>query len=194
MSAKEKSKLPRRDTYNIKTLLNDLKKLRLTPNLLYTVGTEVIYFEWQQALENLGADDEVVGHLKELLDFLQQDYEKRLVRGEIRREEDTPNAVINTFLKETPIEFQSYRLERSGEFISGVLRAAQVTNERDIARYKIIEGKLMKRLEENPSDSELWNELRLVLWILGRYEEASTAHKKAKKLGWEPSKSKTIGV
>ena len=113
---------------------------------------------------------------------------------EIRREKDTPNAIVNSFLKETPIEFQSYTLERTGEFINGVLQAAQSVNHKDLVRYKLIEEKLRKRIEENTSDPDLWNELRLVLWIHGRYEEASDAFKKAKKLGWEPSKSKTIGV
>ncbi|MFW9850666.1 MAG: hypothetical protein ACFFF4_16155 [Candidatus Thorarchaeota archaeon] len=194
MNDLERAKIQKRDTYSIKTLLTDLKKMRLTPNLLYTVGSEIIYYEWQRACENLGENDEVVVQMKEFLDFLQHDYERRLIRGEIRREEDTPNVVINTFLKETPIEFQSYTLERSGEFILGVLRAAQAVNQKDLVRYKVIEEKLRNRLKEDKANSELWNELRLVLWILGRYDEASEAFKKAKKLGWEPSKSKTIGV
>jgi tetratricopeptide (TPR) repeat protein len=187
-------KLPVRDVYTVKTLLNDLKKMKLTPSGLYAIGTEVVYHEWQKAIDNLGENDPVVVHLEELLNFMQTDYERRLVEGDLRREKDTPGATINSFLKETPLEFQSYVLQRSGEFISGVLRAAQVINKREIERYDRIENRLSAELEENPDNPELWNQLRLALWILGRYDEASFAFKQAKKLGWDKGKSRTVAV
>jgi len=187
-------KLPVRDVYTVKTLLNDLKKMKLTPSGLYTIGTEVVYYEWQKASDNLGEDDPIVVHMEELLNFMQTDYERRLVEGDLRRESDTPGATINSFLKETPVEFQSYALERPGEFISGVLRAAQVINKREVERYERMEKGLSVELEESPDDPELWNQLRLALWILGQYDEASYAFKQAKKLGWDKSKSKTVGT
>ncbi|MFW9912153.1 MAG: hypothetical protein ACFFEU_06765 [Candidatus Thorarchaeota archaeon] len=187
-------KLPVRDVYTVKTLLNDLKKMKLTPSGLYAIGTEVVYHEWQKAIDNLGENDPVVVHLEELLNFMQTDYERRLVEGDLRREKDTPGVTINSFLKETPLEFQSYVLQRSGEFISGVLRAAQVINKREIERYDRIENRLSAELEENPDNPELWNQLRLALWILGRYDEASFAFKQAKKLGWDKGKSRTVAV
>lgn len=187
-------KLPIRDTYTIKTLLNDLKKMRLTPSGLYTIGSEVVYYEWQKAIENLGDDDQVVVYLEELLNFMQTDYERRLLEGDLRREKDTPGATITTFLKETPMEFQSYVLERSGEFISGVLRAVQIVNKREIERYEKMEKGLSAALEKTPNDPELWNQIRLAFWILGKYDEASHAFKRAKKLGWDKSKSKTVAI
>jgi tetratricopeptide (TPR) repeat protein len=187
-------KLPVRDVYTVKMLLNDLKKMKLTPSGLYTIGTEVVYYEWQMAIDNLGENDPIVVYLEELLNFMQTDYERRLVEGDLRREKDTPGATINSFLKETPLEFQSYVLQRSGEFISGVLRAAQVINKREIERYDRIENRLSAELEENPDNPELWNQLRLALWILGRYDEASFAFKQAKKLGWDKGKSRTVAV
>jgi tetratricopeptide (TPR) repeat protein len=187
-------KLPVRDVYTVKMLLNDLKKMKLTPSGLYTIGTEVVYYEWQMAIDNLGENDPIVVYLEELLNFMQTDYERRLVEGDLRREKDTPGATINSFLKETPLEFQSYVLQRSGEFISGVLRAAQVINKREIERYERIENRLSAELEENPDNPELWNQLRLALWILGRYDEASFAFKQAKKLGWDKGKSRTVAV
>ena len=187
-------KLPVRDVYTVKTLLNDLKKMKLTPSGLYTIGTEVVYYEWQKAIDNLGENDPVVVYLEELLNFMQTDYERRLVEGDLRRERDTPGATINSFLKETPLEFQSYVLQRSGEFISGVLRAAQVINKREIERYERIENRLSAELEEYPDSPELWNHLRLALWILGRHDEASFAFKQAKKLGWDKGKSGTVAV
>jgi len=187
-------KLPVRDVYTVKTLLNDLKKMKLTPSGLYTIGTEVVYYEWQKASDNLGNDDPIVVYLEELLNFMQTDYERRLIDGDLRREKDTPGATINSFLKETPMEFQSYALERPGVFISGVLRAAQVINKREIERYERIEKGLSVDLEESPGDPELWNQLRLALWILGRYDEASFAFKQAKKLGWDKKKSRTVAV
>ena len=194
MSESKKSRVPTRSTYTVKTLLSDLKKLKLTPNTLYTIGTEIIYFECMQAKETLGEDDEVTIHLQELLSFMQTDYERRLLHGELRREKDTPNEAINTFLKETPIEFQSYVLNRPGPFVQGVLQAMQTQSSRDLDRYKRTEGGLRKDLEKHPKDSELWNQLRLVLWILGDYDGASDAYKKAKKLGWDKTKSKTVGI
>ncbi len=187
-------KIPIRDTYTVKTLLNDLKMMKLTPSGLHTIGAEVVYYEWQQAIENLGEDDPIVVHLEELLNFMQSDYEHRLIEGDIRREKDTPGATINSFLRETPMEFQSYVLDRPGEFISGVLRAAQIVNKREIERYGKMEKGLSAELEESPDNPELWNQLRLALWILGRYDEASYAFKQAKKLGWDKKKSKTVAI
>ena len=191
---KKKSQIPIRSTYTVKNLLNDLKKLKLTPSTLYTVGTEVIYFEWKQARDDLGEEDEITIHLEELLSFMQTDYEKRLVQGDIHREKDTPNEAINSFLRETPIEFQSYVLNRPGSFVQGVLQAMRTQSEREIERFTRMEHGIRKELEKSPKDSELWNQLRLVLWVLGNYEEASDAYKKAKKLGWDKTKSKTIGI
>ncbi|MGD9397012.1 MAG: hypothetical protein PVJ05_11335 [Candidatus Thorarchaeota archaeon] len=195
MSAERKGpRIPMRSVYTVKNLLNDLKKLKLTPSTLYTVGTDLIYFEWDQAREELGEQDEVTIHLEELLSFMQTEYERRLLHGELRREKDTPNEAINTFLKETPIEFQSYVLKRPGPFVQGVLHAIFTQSEREMDRYKRTEVGLRKDLERQPKNPELWNQLRLVLWVLGNYEEASDAYKKAKKLGWDKTKSKTVGV
>ncbi|MFW9944570.1 MAG: hypothetical protein ACFFB7_06190 [Candidatus Sifarchaeia archaeon] len=194
MSKEEGSKLPIRDTYTVKTLLGDLKRIRLTPGALYTVGSEVIYFEWKQAVEDFGEEDQVAVYLSELLEFMQSSYENRLVQGDIHRKKDTPAATINSFLKDTPVDFQSYVLQRPGEFISGVLRAVRVQSDREIQRYSRMEIGLKQELERRPKDPELWNQLRLALWILGRYDEASEAFKKAKKLGWDKKKTKTLGT
>ncbi|MBY8998776.1 MAG: hypothetical protein KGD60_13700 [Candidatus Thorarchaeota archaeon] len=195
MSAEKKSlRLQARSTYSVKNLLSDLKKLKLTPSALYTIGTEIIYFEWKEALDELGKDDEITIHLEELLNFMQTDYERRLLQGELRREKDTPNEAINTFLKETPIEFQSYVLKRPGPFVQGVLQAMHTQSDREIARYKRTEDGIRKELEKHPKDPELWNQLRLALWILDDFDEASEAFKKAKKLGWDKKMSKTVGI
>ncbi len=187
-------KITKRDTYTVKALLNDLKKLKLTPNSLYIVGNEIMYYELTEAKKNLGDEDAVTAYLEELLSFMESEYEERLVEGDIRREDDTIGATFTGYLKETPQEFQSYTLERSGEFIRGVLMAAQTQSLRDIQSYQKVEQTLRKRLEAKPKDPELWNELRIALWILGKYEEASAAYKKAKKLGWDRKKSKTVGA
>ncbi len=187
-------KITKRDVYSVKTLLNDLKKLKLTPNSLYLIGSEIVYYEWMQAKEILGEDDEITALLAELMTFMEEEYESRLVEGDIRREDDTLSHTFTEYLKETPIEFQGYTLARSGDFIRGVLMAAKTQSERDIIRYQRIETSIRKKLEGKPNDSELWNELRIALWIQGKYEDATGAYKKAKKLGWNKSKSKTIGV
>lgn len=187
-------KITKRDVYTVKTLLNDLKKLKLTPNSLYLIGSEIMYYEWMQAKENIGEEDEVTVYLEELMSFMEEEYESRLVEGDIRREDDTLSATFTEYLNETSKEFQSYTLARNGEFVRGVLMAARTQSERDIERYERIEGSIRKKLDTNPNDSELWNELRIALWIQGKYEDASKAYKKAKKLGWDKSKTKTVGV
>ena len=190
----ESIKLTRRETYTIKTLLSDLKKLRLTPSTLYIIGTEIIYYELTLAQNNLGSDDPITIHMEELLNYMQHEYERQLLTGELRREEDTPRSAINVFLKETPLEFQSYVLDRSGEFIQGVLRAAHSQSQREIKRLNRIEVGLRKDLEKDKGNPDLWFSLHLVLWITGRYEEASEAFKKARKYGWDKKKSKIIGI
>jgi tetratricopeptide (TPR) repeat protein len=183
MSAVRKTaRIPTRSAYTVKNLLSDIKKLKLTPSTLYTIGTEILYYEWTEALEDLGKNDEVTVYLEELLNFMQTDYERRLLQGELRRE------------KETPIEFQSYVLKRPGPFIQGVLQAMYTRSEREIERHRRAEQGIRRDLEKNPKDAELWNQLRLTLWVLGKYDEASEAYKKAKKLGWEKSKSRTVGI
>ncbi|NHJ14136.1 MAG: hypothetical protein EAX95_10700 [Candidatus Thorarchaeota archaeon] len=187
-------KVPVRDAYTVKTLLKDLKKLNLTPNALYTIGTEVIYYEWQKASEDLGEEDPITIYLGEMLSFMQKDYERNLLEGELRRESDTPSATINSFLRDTPTEFQSYLLHRSGAYISGVLRAVEASNKREMERFERMEKNLSEELKKKPNDPELLNQFRLALWILGRYEEASAAFKKAKKHGWDKKKTKTVGI
>lgn len=194
MSIEKVKRIAIRDTYTIKSLISDLRKLRLTPSLLYAVGSEIIYSEWIQAKELFGTDSHITIQLEELLNYMQRDYEKQLIDGELHREIDTPSATLNTFLKETPIEFQSYVLQHPGSFIGGVLRASQANNDREYARLGRIEQGLRSDLAKNPRDSELWNQLRLVLWILGKYDEASEAYRMAKKNGWEKGKTKTVAI
>ena len=187
-------KLPVRDTYTVKTFLNDLKKLRLTPSTLYVIGTEVVYFELTTAQENLSSDDPILVHLTELLNYMQYEYERQLLSGELRREEDTPRSAMTAFLKETPLEFQSYVLERPGDFIRGVLRTAHTQSEREMKRLDRVETGLRKDLEKDSRNPDLWFSLHLVLWITGRYEDASESFKKARKYGWDRKKSKIIGI
>ena len=194
MGESEGIKLTLRDTYTIKTLLNDLKKLRLTPSTLYVIGTEIVYFELTTAQENLGTDDPITIHMTELLNYMQYDYERQLLTGELRREADTPRSAINAFLKETPLEFQSYVLEHSGSFIQGVLRASHTQSQREMKRLDRVEKGLRKDIEVDPRNPDLWFSLHLVLWITGRYEEASESFKKARKNGWDKKKSKVIGI
>lgn len=190
----EQIKLTKRDTYSIKTLLGDLKKLRLTPSTLYVIGTEIVYYELTLAQKNLGADDTITIHLSEFLNYMQHEYERQLLAGELRREEDTPQSAINAFLKETPLEFQSYVLENSGDYIQGVLRAAHAQSQREMKRLERVEKGLRSDLAKDTRNPDLLFNLHLVLWLTGRYEEASETFKKARKYGWDKKKSKIIGI
>ena len=194
MENTESIEFTKRDTYTIKNLLNDLKKIRLTPSILYIIGTEIIYYELTLAQTNLGSDDPITIQLEELLNYMQHEYERQLLAGELRRVDDTPRSALNAFLKETPVEFQSYVLNRNGEFIRGVLRAAHSQSQREIKRLDRVEKGLQKDLEKDDKNPDLWFSLHLVFWITGRYEEASDAFKKARKHGWDKKKSRIIGI
>ena len=189
-----KTRVPIRDTYTTKSLITDIKKLKLTPSTLYIIGTEIIYHEWQQLVKELGNDDEVTQLMEDLMRFMQSRYEHQLLDGDLRKESDTPNVAMNNFLRDTPVEFQSYVLNRSGEYIAGVLRAADAQSRRDIERYQRMEQGLKAELKKDSENPDTWNSLRLVLWLQGNYEEASEAFKRAKKFGWDKKRSKVIGI
>lgn len=186
--------VPKRKRYSVKDVLNDLKKMNATPSITYDIGNQLIYYQWSCCKNSLGEDHPVVKNMSELLEFMQSGYEQMLVRGDFWRTSDTPNAAFNSFLKNRPDEFISYVFEREPEYIFGLLERAAGMRDAEIQKHKAIEVKLRKLIKDNPDDPDLWNELRLVQWIIGNYKEASEAFKSARSLGWTGSVSAVVGI
>lgn len=186
--------MPKRKNYSVKSLVLDLKKIDATPGIAYDIGNQLVYYQWTRCTQELGADHVVTKHFKEFLDFLQSEYENMLVRGDFWRANDTPNAAFNKFLKECPEEFVKYPFDRDADYIFSLLKKAEDSRKEEIMKYKSIKKNLKVLMKENPDDPDLWNEMRLVLWIIGDYKEASDAFKTARDYGWEGIVSNVVGL
>ncbi|MHA2069336.1 MAG: hypothetical protein ACXABY_33670 [Candidatus Thorarchaeota archaeon] len=194
MSRKKSAKLSKRKKYTVKNLITDLKKIGCTPRVLDNLGREIVYYEWSQAQHLLGEDHPVTLHLETLLEFMQGGCEKQLVNGELWRAADTPQAALNTAIRGAPAEFLSYQFVRPSDHIHGVLAAAKKERKIELKTYKQIEKGVRKEIKEDPENPDLWNKLRLLLWILGKHKESSEAFKKAKQLGWDSSTSAFVAL
>ncbi len=178
------AKLPNRKLYTVKDLMNDLKKLDATPSVLYHVGSELIYRELEWCRKTLGEDHTVTKNLTDLMDFMQHDYENQLVKGELWRVKDTPKSAINAFLSDRPEEFLSHPIGILSEQIQEVLKRADDIRSNEKKQYKKLEKGVRAEIKADKTNPDLWNKLRLLLWILGKYNESSEAFKTAKELGW----------
>jgi len=194
MSEEIKRSLPRRERYSIKDLLADLKKIDPTPSVAYKVGTEVLYNEWTLCKTGLGDAHPVTVGLSQILEFLQHGYEQMLVRGDMHRARDTPASAINELVKKVPSEALEYNLERSGDYVYGVLETARQERAAEMERYKKIEPGVRREVEQSPKDPNVYNKLRLLLWFLGQHKEASDAFQTAKKLGWDSTTSDLVAT
>jgi len=188
------TKLTKRKQYTVKDLLNDLKKIEATPRVTYAVGSELVYRELDWCQKTLGADHKITSNLQELMDFMQSGYEEKLVNGELWRVKDTPKAAINAFMKERPEEFLSYPVGILSDQILEILKNAQASRKLEIKEHKKLVKNIRKEIKEDKKDPNLWNKLRLVLWIIGKYNESSEAFKTAKQLGWTVETSTLVAL
>jgi hypothetical protein len=194
LSTKKSTKLTKRKKYSVKNLVADLKKIGCSPRVLDNIGREVVYFEWTQAQHLLGEDHPVTTHLESLLKFMQGGCERKLVDGELWRAADTPQAALNSAIRGAPAEFLSYQFVRSPDHIHGVLEAAKKERKMEIKAFKQIEKGVRREIKADPDNPDLWNKLRLVLWLVGKHKESSQAFKKAKKLGWDSTTSAFVAL
>ncbi|MHA1924797.1 MAG: tetratricopeptide repeat protein [Candidatus Thorarchaeota archaeon] len=194
MSGKKSTKLTKRKKYSVKNLVTDLKKIGCTPRVLDNIGREILYFEWTQAQHLLGEDHPVTMHLESLLEFMQGGCEKQLVDGELWRAADTPQSALNSTMKGAPAEFLSYQFVRPPDYIHGVLESAKKERKMEMKTYKQIEKGVRREIKADPDNPDLWNKLRLILWLLGKHKESSVAFKKAKKLGWDSATSAFVAL
>jgi hypothetical protein len=194
MTGDKKLRLPSREKYSVGDLLVDLKIFEPTPSSLYKIGSEVVYYEWTCCKDKLGDGSSVANGLSQLLGFMQGGYEERLVKGDLWRTTDTPKAAVAQFQKDLPDELMGYVLDRPADYIQGVLQSTYAQQIHDLKDYERLEEGVRTEIKDSPDDADLYNKLRLLLWILGRYKESSQAFRVAKKLGWNPETSKLVGL
>lgn len=187
-------KLPNRTEYSVKDLMNDLKKVNPSPNVMRKIGTELVYFEWNCCRESLGDNHTITKHLGELLEFMQDEYEYKLVQGELWRSKDTPRSAINDFVRDCPDEFMEHTLDRSVEYVQSLLESAAELGKNERKQYKKMEKAVRAEIKDDPENPELWNKLRLLLWMIGKHSEASEAFQTAKKLGWKSEESALVAI
>ncbi len=183
-----------RKKYTVKTVFTDLKKINPTPKVTYEIGNRLVYYQWNICCQTLGSDHPISVNFSELLDFLQKGYEAQLVAGEFWKASDTPNSAINNFLKDRPDELLNYEYERPSEYIHNLLIEFEKTRKAEIKEYKKIEKGLRKMIKETPENPGLWNQLRLVLWIIEKYSDASKAFKNAQKFGWNSEETTLVAM
>ena len=187
-------KLPKRQEYSVKDLMNDLKKLDPSPSVLAKIGTELVYYEWTCCRQGLGAEHAVTSNIEELLEFTQTGYERSLVEGEYWRAKDTPRSILNDFIRDRPDEFMDHVLDRSVDYIQGLIQAAEKARKAEKKQYKKMEKGVRGEVKEDPENPEAWNKLRLLLWLVGNYTESSQAFQNAKKLGWTSEESLLVAL
>ncbi len=187
-------RLTKRTEYAIKDVLNDLKKINPSPSIMHEVGSKLVYYEWTCADNLLSSDHPVTSNLRELLDFMENSFEHELVTGDLWRVADTPRSAINSFLKGRSKEFLDYTLERPPEYIYDLLQSLAKYRKEEIKQYKKLLKNVRKEIKEDSENAELWNKLRLLLWITENYKEAAEAFKTAKKLGWTAETSKLVAL
>jgi len=186
--------LPTRKKYAIKDVMNDLKKIGPSPSILNEIGSKLVYYEWSCCKNFLGNDHPITVHLGETLDFMEHGFEQILVGGELYRVKDTPQTAINDFLKGRPDEFLNHTLERPVEYIKGLLESILIARQEELKYYAQMEAVVRQEIEADSENPELWNKLRLLLWITGKYSEASEAFKTATSLGWTKEKSAIVAL
>lgn len=187
-------KLPKRNLYTIKQLMTDLKSIDATPSVLYDVGSELIYRELEWCRKTLGDDHLVTKNLTALMDFMQSGYERQLVTGELSGVKDTPKSAINAVMREMPKEFLAHPIGLLSDQIELALKKADECRREEKKHYKGLVKGIRAEIKADKKNADLWNQLRVLLWILGKYTEASEAFKTAKELGWSPERSNLVAI
>ena len=174
--------------------MNDLKKLDATPSVLYNVGSELVYRELDWCSKTLGDGHLVTQNLVVLMEFMQHDYENQLVTGELWRVKDTPKSALTSFMHEKPEEFLNHCIGILSVQIQEVLKKADESRRLEKKQYKKLEKQVRSEIKADKKNPDLWNKLRLLLWVLGKYNESSEAFKTAKELGWSIDSSTLVAI
>ncbi|MBD3157643.1 MAG: hypothetical protein GF309_02535 [Candidatus Lokiarchaeota archaeon] len=187
-------KIPMRSQYTVEQFLEDLKKVEPTPGTVHRIGAELIYYEWTCCKRVRGEDDSLTKEFNELLDFFEEGYEEKLIKGELTENEETPTSVIDNLIDQLSSELANTTIGRSADYIYDLLVATHEARQDELEEYSKLEEVVRNEVEEHPEDPDAWNELRLVLWVLGKYDSAKKAMKNARKLGWDAETSEIVAL
>ncbi len=187
-------KIPMRSQYTVEQFLEDLKKVEPTPGTVHRIGAELIYYEWACCKRVRGEDDSLTKDFKELLDFFEEGYEEKLIKGELTENEQTPASVIDNLMNQLSSELADTTIGRPADYIYDLLVATHEARQDELEEYKKLEGVVRDEVEEHPEDPDAWNQLRLILWVLGKYDSAKNAMKNARKLGWNAETSELVAL
>jgi hypothetical protein len=174
--------------------MNDLKKLDATPSVLYDVGSELVYRELDWCRKTLGDDHLVTENLTDLMQFMQHDYENQLVTGQLWRAKDTPKSAINAFMRDKPEEFLEHSIGILSAQVQECLKNADESRRKEKKQYKKLEKRVRAEIKADKKNPNLWNKLRVLLWILGKHNESTEAFKTAKDLGWSEEASTLVAL
>ncbi len=186
--------LPDRDSYTVMDILSDLKLMEATPAITYQVACDIFYYERRCCSDALGEDAVLAQDLARIIDFMQNDYERMLVEARLHEARDTPEAAIENLEDELSDETKNYQLIHSADQVRRALQSAKESRMREIEQYKEIEKRIRKQIKDEPKNPDLYNQLRLLLWIQGRYRAAKNAYVKATKSGWTPETNKLVAL
>ncbi len=186
--------LPKRKKYEVKDVMNDLKKIGPTPSVLRKIGSQLVYYEWTCCKDLLSNDHPVTSNLFDLLQFMEREYEQQVVTGELWRVKDTSQAAVNDFLKGRSKEFLEYALDRPTEFIYGLLKTVDKDRKAEMKYFRKLVKVVRKEIKDDKDNPNLWYKLRIVLWIAEKYNESSEAFKTAKQLGWSLENSALVAL
>jgi tetratricopeptide (TPR) repeat protein len=194
MEMADKKKLQLRKKYRVKDVLTDLKKIDPTPSVTYRIGSELVYYEWNCCIREKGPESDVTVGLGTLLNFMQYDYERQVLEGDLYKTTDTTGAAMNRAVKQLSKEALAHVFSRPPKYIHGVLLTAKKLRKIEAKRYKSMLKSAKAETKAHPEDPNAWYKLRLLLWIIGKYKEASEAFRKAKKLGWDTSITSVVAL
>ncbi|MHA2352397.1 MAG: hypothetical protein ACXABX_04695, partial [Candidatus Thorarchaeota archaeon] len=93
-----------------------------------------------------------------------------------------------------PEEFQSHCIGILSEQIQEVLQNADKSRREEKKQYKKLEKRVRAEIKADKKNPNLWNKLRVLLWILGKHNESSEAFKTAKDLGWSIESSTLVAI
>ncbi|UCE11374.1 MAG: hypothetical protein JSW61_05425 [Candidatus Thorarchaeota archaeon] len=190
----DKKKLQLRKKYRVKDVLTDLKRIDPTPSVTYRIGSELVYFEWNCCIKEMGPESDVTIGLGTLLNFMQYDYERQLLEGVLYKATDTTGAAITRAMKELPDAALAHVFKRSPKYIHSLLLGSEKLRKIEAKRYKSMLKAAKDETKASPEDPNAWYKLRLLLWIIGNYKEASEAFRRAKKLGWDIHSSTVVAL
>ncbi|MGV9102718.1 MAG: hypothetical protein ACOC3C_01205, partial [Candidatus Thorarchaeota archaeon] len=147
-------KMPMRSQYTIEQFLEDLEKVEPTPGTVYRVGAELIYYEWASCKRVRGADDPLTREFKQLLDFFEEDYEEKLIRGELTENEETPASVIDGLIDQLSSDLANMVIGRPSDYIYDLLLATHEARQKEIVEYSNLEEDVRKEVKEHPEDPD----------------------------------------